>query len=335
VYDAKRDRMVIFGGSTSDDYFGVHNDVWELTLRDEVAWHQLEPAGTLPAPRRSGTAIYDPLRDRMVIFGGWDNLSNQTSSFLDDVWALPFEGPLAWTQLAPAGVVPEGRDVASAIYDPNVDRLVVFGGWSGTTMLGDTQFLSWGGAGTAATMTPEVTGSTGTANVQWQVADAVGPHAAVYRRDEGGEWTSLATAEVSGGVLSYDDATVEPGHHYDYMMVVGSERGESFGGTVGVDVTGALGVGDGRSFGFALQPIAPNPVGGRFSASFTLPGREPASLELVDVAGRRVMQREVGSLGAGVHRVEFAARDLPTGLYFVRLSQAGRSAVERVVVTGP
>ena len=71
IYDPVRNRMITFGGSTSDEYFGVNNNTWELRLDGTPTWNQLAPTGTLPSARRSGTAIYDPLRDRMVLFGGY------------------------------------------------------------------------------------------------------------------------------------------------------------------------------------------------------------------------------------------------------------------------
>jgi hypothetical protein len=50
---------------------------------------------------------------------------------------------------------------------------------------------------------------------------------------------------------------------------------------------------------------------------FTLPNRERATLDVVDVLGRRVLRREVGSLGPGVHSVTLeAAPPIRPGLYF-------------------
>src|SRR5258708_4233562 len=64
IYDPVRDRMLMFGGSTSDDYYGVHNDTWALTLGDSPAWTKLAPGGTLPTARRTLTSIYAPVLDR-------------------------------------------------------------------------------------------------------------------------------------------------------------------------------------------------------------------------------------------------------------------------------
>ena len=66
---------------------------------------------------------------------------------------------------------------------------------------------------------------------------------------------------------------------------------------------------------------------------FTLPSQEPATLELIDVAGRRVMRREVGSLGPGRHSLDMGASTrLRPGLYFLRLAQRGRVLNARVAV---
>jgi hypothetical protein len=61
----------------------------------------------------------------------------------------------------------------------------------------------------------------------------------------------------------------------------------------------------------------------------------PASLELLDVLGRRWLGREVGSLGPGPHQIEIATTEqMPAGLYFLRLVQGDRVASGRVAIAG-
>jgi hypothetical protein len=88
------------------------------------------------------------------------------------------------------------------------------------------------------------------------------------------------------------------------------------------------------SLEFALEGVRPNPSHGeRLSVAFTLPAAAPGKLELVDVSGRRVAEREVGSLGAGRHTLDLVAgRRLPPGLYLVRLTQGANTRVTRVAV---
>ena len=68
--------------------------------------------------------------------------------------------------------------------------------------------------------------------------------------------------------------------------------------------------------------------------SFSLPGDDPATLELVDLNGRRVMSREVGSLGAGSHTLSLQSETagLSSGVYLLRLSQRGHSLSSKVVL---
>jgi hypothetical protein len=337
IYDLVNDRMVIFGGSTSDDYYGVHNDVWELSLREETpTWNKLAPLGPPPIARRTLTSVYDPLRDRMVVFGGWDATENGTASFLNDTWALSLSETPQWTQLAPTGGPPAGRDAMAAIYDPLGDRMVVFGGWSGVQMLGDTWFLDWGGAPQAASMIASTQADPGTVRVHWNIQNATGSHAAVYRRAAGTPWASLATVEAdASGVVTFEDDSVTPGGRYGYLLVVPSELGGQFGGETWVDIPTIVDVVPAGGIEFALNRVGPNPVTDRFTVSFALPAAESARLDLFDIAGRRVLSREVGSLGVGTHVVEMGtAREFRPGIYLIRLTQSNRSLTERVVITG-
>ncbi len=53
------------------------------------------------------------------------------------------------------------------------------------------------------------------------------------------------------------------------------------------------------------------------------------AIELFDVAGRRIVQRDLGGLAPGVHRVAIDARDLGAGVYFARVRQFGAIATTR------
>jgi hypothetical protein len=83
-----------------------------------------------------------------------------------------------------------------------------------------------------------------------------------------------------------------------------------------------------------LSGARPNPAVAPLVVAFALAGSEPARLDLRDIAGRGVLTREVGSLGAGAHVVNLAeSRALPApGLYFLRLSQGADVRTARVVV---
>ena len=123
IYDPARDRIVVFGGLGP---LGYNNEVWALTLADPVPiWSPIPVIGPAPRSRGGARLIYDPLRDRIVIYSGNYESTRFDPGVLGDTWALNLSGVPAWTQL-PNGPVP--RSGASAIYDAARDRMVIFGG---------------------------------------------------------------------------------------------------------------------------------------------------------------------------------------------------------------
>ncbi len=117
IYDPVGDRMIVFGGSGAATF----NDTWELALSGPTpVWTLLSPAGTPPSPRSNHAAIYDPVRQRMIVFGPVNA----------EVWALSLEpgGSPQWTALAPSGTPPPWSYESVAIYEPQYDRMLVHGG---------------------------------------------------------------------------------------------------------------------------------------------------------------------------------------------------------------
>jgi len=136
VQDLFTNRMIVFGGSGSVPSFPTsYNDVWVLSHANGLgapAWTQLSPAGTPPARRRQASAVYDLLRNRMTVYGGFTD-SGPSHTF-GDLWVLSnangVGGTPAWTQLAPSGVGPTPRNSHSAVYDEITNRMIVFGGFA-------------------------------------------------------------------------------------------------------------------------------------------------------------------------------------------------------------
>lgn len=86
-----------------------------------------------------------------------------------------------------------------------------------------------------------------------------------------------------------------------------------------------------------LAPVRPNPVRGACAIEFALAADGRAVVELFDVRGRRVRRLASDVRAAGTHRVQWdgrddAARALPPGSYFVRLSVGATTEVRRLVL---
>lgn len=84
------------------------------------SWETVGP----PTDRFGAASAYDPLRRRMLVFGG-DADGNR-----NDVWAYHFTSN-SWTNLAPAGSPPSPRRGSSVVYDSFRDVLWVIGGNDG------------------------------------------------------------------------------------------------------------------------------------------------------------------------------------------------------------
>jgi hypothetical protein len=129
--------MIVFGGSVEGRVPTA--ELWELLLSHRATWRRMTPAGTPPTARFAHTAVYDPVRGRMIVFGGFDG------RFENDVWALSLGTLPSWSRLVPAGTPPQVRDAHVAIYDPARRRMVVQGGFDGVAALDDTWALSLSG----------------------------------------------------------------------------------------------------------------------------------------------------------------------------------------------
>jgi galactose oxidase-like protein len=128
IYDSIHDRLIIYGGQLPGPTGGwdVLNDTWQLTLSGTPTWSLLTPTN---APSLQGaSAIYDPVRQRMLVFGGIDEIGVRRNG----VWALSLSQPATW-QLLLSGVGPTARSGHTAVYDPAHDSMIVFGGWTGYT----------------------------------------------------------------------------------------------------------------------------------------------------------------------------------------------------------
>jgi hypothetical protein len=116
AYDLARKRLVLFGG-----YNGVSGPLADLWEWDGARWEQRTPAGPKPSARSGHALGYDPVRSRVVLFGGWANGAN-----VADLWE--WDGT-AWEQKSPSGVSPPPGSELTFTFDTQRSRLLLVGGY--------------------------------------------------------------------------------------------------------------------------------------------------------------------------------------------------------------
>jgi hypothetical protein len=96
AYDPARQVSVLFGGMGADESNQpvFYADTWEWDGRD---WSQIQPAHS-PPPRQSPLTFFDPLRQAVVVYGGYYlDPETQVKTFYADAWAWDGHD---WAQLA-------------------------------------------------------------------------------------------------------------------------------------------------------------------------------------------------------------------------------------------
>ena len=119
--------LYVIGGNTSNNVPVAANEEFSLPS----TWVQLSPTGGPPSPRFQLAGGHDEATNRMIIFGGAGGNISYVPTMLNDTWVLSDAdgiGAPAWTQLAPTGGPPAGREGHSAVYDPVSNSLIIFGG---------------------------------------------------------------------------------------------------------------------------------------------------------------------------------------------------------------
>lgn len=86
----------------------------------QPSWSAIEPSGSVPVARLDHSLTLDPVRRRLVLFGG------KTLEFLGDTWIFDL-GRNEWREVL-AAPSPDPRRGHAAVYDAVRDRLVLFGG---------------------------------------------------------------------------------------------------------------------------------------------------------------------------------------------------------------
>jgi len=118
--------------TTTEETTTTTGETTSTTLPAGNYWHQIEPAGTLPAARDRATMVNIPGSGAAIMFGG----QGVTDDAFSDTWRFDLAAG-TWTQLAPSGTALVGRRGSAAVYADVSGKVIMFGGY-GSDYLGDT-----------------------------------------------------------------------------------------------------------------------------------------------------------------------------------------------------
>jgi len=340
IYDPARERMIVFGGLSA---FYVHNDLFELSLAGAPEWAQLAPGGA-PSGRYRHAAVYDPVRDRMLVFGG-----NEWNSLLNEVWTLSLSGPAVWQQLLPIGQPPSPRSGHGMVYDSSRDRVIVFGGDDGD-YLNDTWALSLSGAPEWLELLP--VGQVPSGRCAPIVYDSLRDRIVAFGGSNGSVLADVWALNLSGTPAwnQLSPSGPQPPGRYGQTAFFDTFRHRMimFGGTDATLVmhdTWAL-TGNSLSTGVVPTPIPsgdvlgpcyPNPCNPRVTIPFQLHDGGIASIAVYDVSGKHVRTLLRVWKGPGTHSViwegiDEAGQQVSSGVYFCRLLTGRSTATQKFVL---
>ncbi len=323
VHDADNERVLLFGGR--DDAGHIDNETWQLSLTGTPTWTRLELPHAPPA-RSHAAMVVDPLRHRVVLFGGRDADGRP----MHDTWYLPLVPHADWVMADTFVTLPEERWGAAAAFDTDHDCMVVTGGtYDPCARVISAAADDWKMHSTDPILSPLTMSSVErllqSVTVTWhgQVSGAF--EGTVERRTPGSGWIDIGSPQISGSgtEVRIIDTSVTPGVRYEYRVRWSEFASANTSEIVQVDVP---------TTHLALEHIT-NPARDGVIVSLSLPAAGPARLELLDISGRVVRSRDLSELGLGGHTVRWLPPGTITpGRYWVRLRQGEQSRTTGIVV---
>jgi hypothetical protein len=132
AYDVSRGRTVLFGGVGSCGSNVYTNEVWDWAgnpLAGPGTWtNRTGGVGLVPAARKNHAMSYDPVRRKVVLYGGMSDggVAQGTLTPLSDTWELdPDTG--SWTEVLVTSA-PGPRYGTAMAYDRTRNTTILFGG---------------------------------------------------------------------------------------------------------------------------------------------------------------------------------------------------------------
>ncbi|MHA1946094.1 MAG: Kelch repeat-containing protein [Candidatus Hodarchaeales archaeon] len=132
VYDSKSDRVILFGGYTSDYLLagpdrGVKGDTWSFDLESET-WIELNTTNN-PSPRSYISMVYDLNREKTVLYGGSFGAGGGDTVddvLLNDTWMFDYTTKI-WMDVSDSNTTGH-RTRCNMVYCEKTGQIILFGG---------------------------------------------------------------------------------------------------------------------------------------------------------------------------------------------------------------
>jgi hypothetical protein len=289
--------------------------------------------------------IFDPVRGRMILYGGWEG------RLAGDTWELTLDPQPRWRRMPDRGYLPPPRYSAAAAYDSRRDAMVIMGGIGGTggsSLRNDVWALSFADGDT------------------WLPVSTLGSspqpragHRMIYdaRRDrmivlwgdvyssqtvtcseldmaDGPTWRPFAPDGAPAAARSYFGAAYDPAR--DLAVVIGGSRhydtGLPFADVLIGDFSGNPVTSPPTLHGppLTVYGLAPNPTRDVLNLAFELPVDADVHAFIYDASGRAVRDMGRKHYVAGRHLLVWDGKNnagaVPaSGVYFARFEVLGRN----------
>ena len=163
---------------------------------------------------------------------------------------------------------------------------------------------------------------------QFSGTSAAGPHVAASAVLARAADTTLTRGEIEGLLESFAISDSFTGPVYNDTWGYGKIRIDELAQYLGVASQGAP-----EALPTTLSLAAfPNPFNSTVSIRIELPFSDAVELSVYDLMGRRVAELYRGAWAAGSQRLEWNAKDVPSGVYWVRLRNGAQQEAQKMVV---
>jgi hypothetical protein len=122
AYDSDRGVTVFFGGEIGNaDEQAFFNDTQEY---DGTQWRQISVVGPKPSPRSLHAMAYDPVRKKVVLYGGYGGFDES----LTGTWLYTGDGVNGFWEYVPSATQPGPLQAHAMVFDPVRNRVLLHGG---------------------------------------------------------------------------------------------------------------------------------------------------------------------------------------------------------------